>query len=77
MAIPSLFNVLVISIMFFMICGIIGVNYFKGTFYGCTFGSQFPVELIFKTENFVSTKFDCLNLGGEWTNADQHFDNVF
>lgn len=43
MAIPSLFNVLVISLMFFMICGIIGVNYFKGTFYSCEFGVSFPI----------------------------------
>lgn len=37
-AIPRLFNVTIISLLFFMVCGIIGVNYFKGTFYTCTFG---------------------------------------
>ena len=39
MAIPSLFNVMIISLMFFMIYGIIGVNYFKGTFFNCEFGT--------------------------------------
>jgi voltage-dependent calcium channel T type alpha-1G len=37
-AIPRLFNVTIISLLFFIICGIIGVNYFKGTFYTCIFG---------------------------------------
>ncbi len=70
MAIPSLFNVLVISLMFFMICGIIGVNYFKGTFYSCNFGSVFPVKWQFEVPEFIVTKTDCLNNGGEWINAD-------
>ena len=38
-AIPRLFNVTIISLLFFIICGIIGVNYFKGTFYTCIFGA--------------------------------------
>ena len=41
-AIPRLFNVTIISLLFFIICGIIGINYFKGTFYSCHFGSAFP-----------------------------------
>jgi hypothetical protein len=77
MAIPSLFNVLIISLTFFMICAIIGVNYFKGTFFSCIFNDRYPSEMKYETELFVDTKFDCINLGGEWMNADQHFDNVF
>jgi hypothetical protein len=37
MAIPSLFNVVIISLFFLTIYGIIGVNYFKGAFYSCQF----------------------------------------
>lgn len=77
MAIPSLFNVMIISLVFFLICGVIGVNYFKGTFFTCVFGKQFPNQMIYYPERFVQTKFDCLNSGGEWINADQNFDNVF
>lgn len=33
MAIPSLVNVLIVSCLFYLIFGIIGVNYFKGTFF--------------------------------------------
>ncbi len=41
-AIPRLFNVTIVSMFFFIICGIIGINYFKGTFFSCKFGSAFP-----------------------------------
>lgn len=34
-SIPKIFNVLVISLLFFIIFSIIGVNYFKGSFYDC------------------------------------------
>ena len=37
MATPNIANVTIISLLFFLIFGIIGVNYFKGTFYECTF----------------------------------------
>jgi|LauGreDrversion4_2_1035121.scaffolds.fasta_scaffold194868_2 hypothetical protein len=77
MAIPSLLNVLVISVTFFLICGVIGVNYFKGTFYKCKFGPQFTDELNYNTELYVQTKFDCINQGGTWQNADQNFDDIF
>jgi hypothetical protein len=70
MAIPSLLNVLVISVTFFLICGVIGVNYFKGSFFKCKFGPQFTDELNYNTELYVQTKFDCINQGGTWENAD-------
>lgn len=66
----------VVSLFFFIICGIIGINYFKGTFYSCMFGSAFPDYLNDDTQDYVKTKFDCLNLGGSWINADWNFDNL-
>lgn len=77
MAIPSLFNVLIISLMFFLICGVIGVNYFKGSFFSCVFGTSFPQDYTDNTQLYVVDKFDCINLGGTWENADSNFDNVF
>ena len=76
MAIPSLVNVMIVSLLFFLICGVIGVNYFKGTFFSCEFGSFSPIYLQDNPQAYVTTKFDCINLGGEWVNADQNFDNV-
>ena len=35
MAIPALVNVLIVSCLFYLIFGIIGVNYFKGSFFSC------------------------------------------
>lgn len=35
MAIPAILNVIVVSTVFFLIFGIIGVNYFKGAFFSC------------------------------------------
>lgn len=37
LAIPGILNVIVISLIFFLIFGVIGVSYFKGTFYKCEY----------------------------------------
>jgi len=37
LAIPGIFNVIVISFIFFLIFGVIGINYFKGLFYRCEY----------------------------------------
>lgn len=66
MAIPSIINVIIVSMVFFLIFGIIGVNYFKGTFFSCIFGDPFPDGY----GDGVATKWDCLNMGGAWLNAD-------
>ena len=72
-AIPSIFNVVIVSILFFLVFGIIGVNFFKGTFYSCTLDSTYPSNLQDLT---VLSKFDCMNIGGSWLNADNTFDNT-
>lgn len=74
MAVPSLLNVIIVSMLFFLIFGIIGVNYFKGTFYRCTFGEQLGPS--WYSEHIIDSKWDCFNYGGAWINADQTFDNV-
>jgi len=33
-------------------------------------------DQLLDVEKYVTTKFDCLNLGGAWINSDQNFDNV-
>jgi len=37
MAVPSIISVLIVSLLFYIIFGIIGVNYFKGTLYSCQY----------------------------------------
>lgn len=68
MAIPSLINVVIVSLLFFLIFGIIGVNYFKGAFFSCYFDISYgdawqPGGWI---EGEIVTKFDCINWGGTW-----------
>lgn len=78
MAIPNIFNVIVVALLFFIIFGIIGVNYFKGSFYSCQFGRNIPEFLDHAiSNNVIVTKYDCLNYGAVWLNADRHFDNIF
>ena len=69
MAIPNIFNVILISFLFFLIFGIIGINYFKGVYFYCD-GTYYD-------NIFLDTKWDCLNYGGTWVNYHQNFDNIF
>ena len=40
-AISAIFNIIIVVILFLFILGIIGVNYFKGRFYDCTYIENF------------------------------------
>ena len=65
-AIPNIINVTVISTLFFLIFGIIGVNYFKGRFFSCKK----------MTDLEEHNKWECLDTGGIWENGVYHFDNI-
>ena len=71
-AIPGIVNVLVIAMLFFMLFGIFGTNYFKGTFFYCD-TRKVPMELT----SIISNKWECIDYGGVWVNQDANFDNVF
>lgn len=68
-ALPGIFDVIVVLFIFIFICGVIGVNYFKGRFFDCDYS-------IFETEGDpmnslgyqIDTKWDCVNSGAEWKN---------
>lgn len=70
-AVPVLFNLLLVCMLFFLLFGIIGVNYLKGTFYYCDM-----TNIPFSHHSSISTKIDCMNYGGDWVNSDYNFDNV-
>ena len=63
-AIPSIINALVIALLFFILFGIFGTNYFKGKFFYCI--ADKIVDIV--DETLIVTKWDCLNLGGDWIN---------
>ena len=64
-AIPGILNVSIISLIFFLIFGIIGVNYFKGRYYYCMLDHIPRNSYII---DYIDTKWDCLSYGGEWKN---------
>ncbi|KAM6178533.1 sodium channel protein type 9 subunit alpha isoform 2-T2 [Rhynchocyon petersi] len=76
-AIPSIMNVLLVCLIFWLIFSIMGVNLFAGKFYECvntTDGSRFPI-------NQVQNYTECVNLmnGSQnvrWKNLKVNFDNV-
>ena len=77
LAIPHILNVIIITVLFFIIFGIIGVNYLKGTFYYCYMDNTYPASLNDALNNgLIITNYDCLNFGGIWMNQDQTFDNI-
>uniref|UniRef100_A0A8C0G2H6 Sodium channel protein n=1 Tax=Chelonoidis abingdonii TaxID=106734 RepID=A0A8C0G2H6_CHEAB len=76
-AIPSIMNVLLVCLIFWLIFSIMGVNLFAGKFFSCvntTSGNPFPRKMIEnKTdcENFMKSHEDVL-----WKNVKVNFDNV-
>jgi hypothetical protein len=62
-------NVLLVCWFFFLIFGIVLVNYFKGTFYYCRLPEAFETAEI-------DTWQDCLDHGGYWINQFFNFDNI-
>ncbi|XP_074632379.1 sodium channel protein 1 brain-like isoform X4 [Acropora palmata] len=75
-AIPGIGNVLLVSLLFWLIFSILGVHLFAGTFYKCVDKSN---ELL--PPSVISNKTDCLahaNTDGyRWVNSKVNFDNVF
>jgi hypothetical protein len=68
---PGIGNVMVISLLFFLLFGIFGLTYFKGTFFNCVM-DNIPETMM----DLVDDRWFCTNLGGEWVNKDAHFDNI-
>lgn len=75
-AIPSIMNVLLVCLIFWLIFSIMGVNLFAGKYYRCvntTTGELFDISV-------VNNKSDCLALLStnevRWVNVKVNFDNV-
>ncbi|XP_068893811.1 sodium channel protein 60E-like isoform X4 [Tenebrio molitor] len=70
-AIPSIFNVLLVCLVFWLIFSIMGVQFFRGKFYKCLdqFGEMLPT-------NIVDTRQDCIRENYTWINSKISFDHV-
>lgn len=74
-AIPSIFNVLLVCLIFWLIFSIMGVNLFAGKYYRCV--NRTTDEPFLPTE--VKNMNQCLDLGQDvarWKNIKINFDNV-
>ncbi|XP_054549157.1 sodium channel protein type 5 subunit alpha isoform X1 [Talpa occidentalis] len=76
-AIPSIMNVLLVCLIFWLIFSIMGVNLFAGKFGRCINQTEGDLPLNY---TFVNNKSDCesFNVTGElyWTKVKVNFDNV-
>jgi voltage-dependent calcium channel L type alpha-1C len=74
-ALPGIFDILIVMLLFFFIFGIITLNYFKGNFNYCD-----PVGLdsmnMSSIFNLAQSKWDCLNSGALWRNKFNNFDST-
>ncbi|XP_066905494.1 sodium channel protein 60E [Halyomorpha halys] len=70
-AIPSIFNVLLVCLVFWLIFSIMGVQFFGGKFYKCVDedGERLPSSII-------KNKNECLHSNYTWRNSKITFDNV-
>ncbi|KAM7035970.1 sodium channel protein type 5 subunit alpha-like [Passerculus sandwichensis] len=67
-AIPSIFNVLLVCVVFWLLFNVLGVKWLGSRFWKCTH----KVE----STDHIYGKNDCLALNWTWTNAVVNFDNV-
>ena len=83
--VPPSVNVVMVCGVFFLIFSILGVMFFKGTYYSCgidAFNSTVQAQIEDEYGLFLGsfkkhfTKQDCLRLDGEWDNASNNFDSV-
>jgi len=76
-ALPSIFNVLLVCLIFWLIFAIIGVNTFMGRYQKCidtVTNEKFSHEIIPDREACLSEK--ALNKSVDWVNSPINFDNV-
>ncbi|ROT66501.1 hypothetical protein C7M84_015468 [Penaeus vannamei] len=71
-AIPSIFNVLLVCLVFWLIFSIMGVQMFGGKFYKCID----PVDRKILPVKIVNNRSDCERLNYNWTNSKINFDHV-
>ena len=71
LSIPSIFNVLLVCVVFWLIFAIMGVQLFAGKFYKCVNETNMRIP---PTE--VANKIECYNKNYTWVNSKVNFDNV-
>ncbi|KAL4131455.1 hypothetical protein QTP88_008766 [Uroleucon formosanum] len=70
-AIPSIFNVLLVCLVFWLIFSIMGVQFFGGKFFKCVDDNGDRLSV-----NIVNNRSDCMLHNYTWLNSKISFDNV-
>ncbi|CAF0790592.1 unnamed protein product [Brachionus calyciflorus] len=70
-AIPSIFNVLLVCLVFWLIFSIMGVQLFAGKFYKCIYPNSTKVSY-----DEVTNMMECISKNYTWSNSRINFDNV-
>jgi voltage-gated cation channel len=76
-SLPALKNVMMVTALILLIFAIMGVNFFKGSFYSCDLSDAYPEDQQEQILKGIKTKVECLANGGRWKNSLANFDNVF
>jgi len=71
---PGIINVTVVTLLFFLLCGIFFLNMLKGKFYNCKLHSTLEDHIDIR--NKIDTLHDCYNYGGIWVNKIPNFDTI-
>eukprot|EP01028_Stygiella_incarcerata_P002857 TRINITY_DN1544_c0_g1_i1.p1 TRINITY_DN1544_c0_g1~~TRINITY_DN1544_c0_g1_i1.p1 ORF type:complete len:1709 (-),score=377.65 TRINITY_DN1544_c0_g1_i1:1118-6244(-) len=82
LSIPPILNVGLVSVLFFVIFGILGIQMFMGRFFHCETeeitGNAFVGEFMEPIDiTSPNSKEDCVREGYSWANRDSNFDNIF
>ena len=72
-SLPQLLNVILISSIVVTVFSIFGLNLMKGCLYHCVIDGDHELA---RTDPRIETKQDCLDLGFEWVNSPNNFDDL-
>jgi len=73
-AIPSIFNVLLVCLVFWLVFSIMGVTLFSGRFYSCEDSEQRLIDIAIVPDR--QTCEDLAHLNYSWNNPIVNFDSV-
>ena len=70
-SVKQMLKIIFIGSLFILMFTIIGINYFRGRFARCNF-NRVPDLYMYN----ITTKWDCMDYGGDWVNPYPNLDNV-
>ncbi len=69
LSMPTILNLVIFAFSLILILALVPMKYLKGKYYKC-------YNLDSSVSEFVITKEDCFDLGGNWIRMDFHWDNI-